>query len=40
MLIDLSIQYDNAQQIGAGAGFGTSGFQQKRGTAVTGGGLY
>ena len=40
MLIDLSIQYDNAQQIGAGAGMGTQGFQQKRGTAVTGGGLY
>lgn len=40
MLIDLSIQYDNAQQIGAGAGMGTPGFVQKRGTAVTGGGLY
>jgi len=40
MLIELSIQYDNAQQIGAGAGMGTPGFQQKRGTATTGGGLY
>lgn len=40
MMIKLSIQYDNAQQIGPGAGMGTPGFTQKRGTAVTGGGLY
>jgi hypothetical protein len=39
-MIDLSIQYDNAQQIGPGAGIGTEGFNQKRaGTATTGGGV-
>ena len=39
-MIDLSIQYDNAQQIGPGAGMGTEGFAQKRaGTATTGGGV-
>ncbi len=39
-MIDLSIQYDNAQQIGPGAGIGTEGFAQKRaGTATTGGGV-
>jgi hypothetical protein len=35
--IDLSIQMDNAVQVGATAGFGTPGFVQKRGTAATGG---
>jgi hypothetical protein len=40
MTIDITIQYDNAQQIGAGAGMGIEGFGQKRaGTATTGGGV-
>ena len=40
MTIDISLQYDNAQQIGPGAGMGTEGFAQKRaGTATTGGGV-
>ena len=36
--IDLSIQMDNAVQIGATAGFGTPNFVQTRSTNVTGGG--
>lgn len=40
MIITLSVQFDNAQQVGPGAAMGTQGFVQRRGTAVTGGGLY
>jgi hypothetical protein len=40
MLIKLSIQYDNAQQIGIGSAMGTQGFTQLRGTSTTGNGLY
>jgi hypothetical protein len=36
--IDLSIQMDNAVQIGATAGLGTPNFVQTRSTNVTGGG--
>ncbi len=40
MTIDITIQYDNAQQIGPGAGMGIEGFAQKRaGTSTTGGGV-
>ena len=40
MTIDITIQYDNAQQIGPGAGMGTEGFAQKRaGTSTPGGGV-
>jgi hypothetical protein len=37
-MIDISIQYDNAQQIIPAGGFGAPGFTQKRGTAATGAG--
>jgi hypothetical protein len=40
MLIKLSIQYDNASQIGIGSAMGTQGFTQLRGTGTTGNGLY
>lgn len=40
MMIKLSIQYDNAMQIGIGSAMGTQGFTQLRGTSTTGNGLY